>query len=207
MPMMGEMLPPHVMTWYTFQDNTPPNSSISASGNELKAYVTVAVPFTELSAFGGKLSYGDKLYLAFLDGRKMPNGENHTGWVEIADFCGDEMDDSYCYQKVGGKQYPNVDLYIGDFTQSGMAPNSAGDDCEGPAGSGQELTDLSLGDPGSDWVDDYGVPSLGNGKCGDEKVAMQQQGPVDVCWHYTPPDEEDVYCADCSATSCSMPFP
>lgn len=192
------------MTWYTFQDNTPTNSSMSSSGQLLKAYVTVAVPFTELKAFGGKLDYGDKIYIQFLDGKQLPGGKTHSGWVEIADFCGDNSDDSYCYQEVGGKKYPNIDLYIGDFTKSGMAPNGTGDDCSGPAGSGQELTDISLGNPGGAWTDDYGVPSLGTGKCGDQNVAMQQQGPVDVCWHYTPPDDTDEYCADCTAATCAQ---
>jgi hypothetical protein len=193
----GKALAPHVMTWYTFQDNTPVNSAISSSGRRLKAYVTVAVPFRELKQFGGSLNYGDKLYLKFLAGRKMPNGKSHSGWVEIADFCGDQGDDSYCYQRVGGKSYPNVDLYIGDILKSGMV--SDGQDCSGPAGSGQELTDVSVGDSGAAWTEDYGAASLGSGKCGDEKTAMAQQ----KCWYYTPPNSTDAYCSDCTAASCA----
>src|SRR5262249_35425990 len=132
-----------VMTWYSFQDNTPVNSAQTSSGRDLIPYVSIAVPFTLLKKFGGGLDFGDVLYIAFLDGRQMPNGTKHTGWVEIDDFCGDNDDDSYCFQKVGGKKYPNTDLYIGDFTQSGMKGD--GKNCDGPAGAGQELTDVFTG--------------------------------------------------------------
>ena len=80
----------------------------------------------------------------------MPDGTKHTGWVEIDDFCGDNSDDSYCFQTVGGKSYPNTDLYIGDFTKSGMKASSG--DCSGPAGNGQELTNVYTGSPGSAWI-------------------------------------------------------
>ena len=184
----------YVMTWYSFQDNTPVNSSQSASGRELRPFVSVAVPFRLLKPFGGKLDYGDKIYVAFLHGRKMPNGKRHTGWVQIDDFCGDSGDDSYCFQKVGGKKYPNVDLYVGDFTQSGMTAS-----CDGPAGSGQELTTVWTGKPKSAWVDDYGGAALGTGTCGDVKAAKAQQS----CWDYTPPASSASACKDCTATSCT----
>ena len=185
-----------VMTWYSFQDNTPVNSSESASGRELRAYTSVAVPFRLLKDFGGTLNYGDKLYLDYLHGKRMPNGKLHTGWVEIDDFCGDSGDDSYCFQKVGGKSYPNTDLYIGDFSKSGMAPS--GGDCSGPAGSGQELTNVSLGNPGSQFELDYGGVSLGSGKCGDYTSAESQQGGLKGgCWDYTPPKSSVSYCVDC----------
>jgi hypothetical protein len=186
------------MTWYSFQDNTPVNSSISSSGQVLKAYVTVAVPFTQLKEFGGKFDYGDKLYLEFLHGRKMPNGMLHTGWVEIADYCGDNMDDSYCYQTVGGKKYPNIDLYIGDFVKSGMAPSNG--DCTGPAGTGQELTNVWMGNCPEQWSENYGGASLGDGKCGDKTTARKEQyGPTgpgtNECWGYD--GQTSGGCKDC----------
>lgn len=182
----------HVMTWYSFQDNTPVNSALTASGRPPLPYISVAVPFRFLKKFGGTLNYGDKLYVDFLNGRTMPNGIKHTGWVQLDDFCGDSGDDSYCFQKVGGIKYPNVDLYIGDFIKSGMDPIT----CIGPAGNGQELTNLSVGDPGSDWVINYGSSTLGSGKCGDLATAEAQQS----CWDYTPPP---VSCSDCTIDFCS----
>ncbi len=186
----------YVVTWYSFQDNTPVNSSLSASGRELHPYVSVAVPFRLLKAFGGALDYGDKLYVEFLAGRKMPNGMVHSGWVEIDDFCGDSGDDSYCFQSVGGTKYPNTDLYIGDFTKSGMDPTA----CTGPAGSGQELTTVYTGDAGSAWIADYGGAALGSGTCGDEPTAQSQQSG---CWDYTPPASSASDCASCTHTSCA----
>ena len=47
----------------------------------------------------------------------------------------------------GGKSYPNTDLYIGDFSKSGM--KAASGNCSGPAGNGQELTNVYTGNPGS----------------------------------------------------------
>lgn len=186
-----------VMTWYSFQDNTPVNSAQSSSGRELHAYVSVAVPFRFLKEFGGDLDYGQNLYLSYLAGKPMPNGKMHTGWVQIDDYCGDEMDDTYCYQELDGKSYPNTDLFIGDFPKSGMAPKDG--DCSGPAGSGQELTEVTLGDPGTKFVSDYGVPTLGAGKCGDYAKAEADQGGVNGdCWHYTPPMNTVMYCTDCN---------
>lgn len=186
------LLGKYVMTWYSFQDNTPVNSALTASGRIPLPYVSVAVPFRLLKDFGGKLNYGDKLYVEFLDGRIMPNGMKHSGWVQLDDFCGDSGDDSYCFQKVGGVKYPNVDLYVGDFVKSGIDSKT----CVGPVGNGQELTNLSSGDPGSDWISDYGGATLGSGKCGDLAIAKAQQS----CWYYTPPA---VSCADCTKYFCS----
>jgi len=190
------LLGKYVVTWYTFQDNTPVNSGLSASGRKLVPYISVAIPFRFLKPFGGKLNYGDKLYVQFLDGRTMPNGTKHTGWVQIDDYCGDSGDDSYCYQSVGGSKYPNCDLYLGDFTKSGMSPTS----CSGPAGTGQELTTLSTGTPGSEWIADYGGRALGTGKCGDISTAKPQQGS---CWDYTPPASSASECASCTSASCT----
>jgi len=186
----------YVVTWYSFQDNTPVNSSLSASGRELIPYVSVAVPFRLLKAFGGSLDYGDKLYIEFLDGRAMPNGKKHSGWVQIDDFCGDSGDDSYCFQTVSGTKYPNTDLYIGDFTKSGMDPSA----CTGPAGSGQELTNVSTGAPCDAWSADYGGRALGTGTCGDEPSAQARQSG---CWNYTPPASSASMCSGCTHTSCA----
>jgi hypothetical protein len=185
-----------VMTWYSFQDNTPVNSALSASGRKLVPFLSVAVPFRLLKPFGGKWNYGDRLYVAFLEGRTMPNGAKHTGWVQIDDFCGDSGDDSYCFQSVGGAKYPNVDLYLGDFTKSGMDPKA----CSGPAGSGQELSDVATGNPGSAWIPGYGGKALGSGKCGDVSTAKPQQAG---CWDYTPPASSASDCASCASTSCT----
>ncbi len=191
-----------MVTWYSFQDNTPVNSAQSASGRELLPYISVAVPFRLLKDFGGSFNYGDKLYLEFLKGRTMPDGTKHTGWVEIDDYCGDNNDDSYCFQDVGGKKYPNTDLYIGDFTKSGMKATSG--DCTGPAGNGQELTSVYSGDPGSAWVGSYGGAALGSGKCGDYGTAESQQGGKGGgCWDYTPPTNTVQYCQDCTKASCT----
>jgi len=190
------LLGKYVVTWYSFQDNTPVNSSFSASGRPLYPYISVAVPFRLLKDFGGKLNYGDKLYIEFLDGRTMPNGKKHTGWVQIDDFCGDSGDDSYCFQSVGGTKYPNTDLYIGDFTKSGMDSKA----CSGPAGSGGELTNVSTGTAGSAWIADYGGAAHGSGKCGDVTTAKSQQGS---CWDYTPPASSAAECKGCSTVTCT----
>jgi hypothetical protein len=128
----------------------------------------------------------------------MPNGLKHTGWVQIDDFCGDSGDDSYCFQDVGGTKYPNTDLYIGDFTQSGMSAGADG--CSGPAGDGQVLTEVSTGSPGAAWVGSYGGAALGSGKCGDYATAEAQQSG---CWDYTPPADTVSACQDCTTTSCA----
>lgn len=195
-PASKSLLGKYVLTWYSFQDNTPVNSAMSASGRKLIPYISVAIPFRLLKPFGGKLAYGDKLYVDFLRGRTMPNGAKHTGWVQIDDFCGDSGDDSYCYQTVGGKKYPNTDIYIGDYTKSGMSTTS----CSGPAGSGQELTDVSTGVAGAEWVDDYGGKALGPGKCGNVTSAKAAHGS---CWDYTPPASSASECKACSTTSCT----
>jgi hypothetical protein len=192
-----DLLGEYVMTWYTFQDNTPSNSAMSASGRPLLPYLSVALPFRMLVPFGGSLDYGDRLYVEFLAGRTMPNGAVHTGWVEIDDFCGDNEDDSYCYQNVGGQSYPNVDLWIGDFAVSGLSM----DTCEGPAGSGQELTTVYTGAPSaSDWVTDYGGRSVGTSACGDSDAARAEQPN---CWYYTPPEESASYCEYCTPAICA----
>jgi hypothetical protein len=205
-PPGAKKLERHVLTWYTFQDNTPVNSLFSASDRPLKPFSSVAVPRRELKVNGGTLDYGDKLYLAFLDGRPMPNGTKHTGWVQVDDFCGDAGDDTYCYQKIPEGTFPNVDLYIGDFTKTGMMASATGD-CDGPAGSGQELTDVYSGVPGASFRTDYGGATLGTGKCGDKLAARKEQKGTTAageggCWGYDAQDSESD-CAMCTATTCA----
>lgn len=171
------------MTWYTSNDNTPCCSTATSSGRPLIPYVSVALPFRFLKEKGGNLDYGDKLFVSFLQNRPMPNGRKHTGWVQIDDFCGDGGNDSYCYQTVKGKKYPNVDLFIGDYKKSGMNCSE-----NGPAGSGQELTKVKVGNPsGAEWATDYGGVAFVEGcKCGDCKTAREGQK---CAWHYTPSRE------------------
>lgn len=151
-----------VLTWYSFQDNTPSNSSQSSSGRKLIPFISVAPPFRLLKKFGGELDYGDKLFVEFLRGRTMPNGLKHSGWVSVDDFCGDNDDDSYCFQN--GK--PSLDLYIGDMLQSGMKSG-----CVGPMGGGQENTKVYSGTPGpGEWIASYGgAEKASNRRCGDGK--------------------------------------
>ncbi len=192
-----ESLGDHVLTWYSFQDNTPPNSAMTSSGRPLIPFVSVALPSRFLKDHGGSLEYGDKLYVKFLDGKTMPNGTRHTGWVQIDDYCGDNGDDSYCFQEVDGASYPNVDLWVGDFTQAAFNAET----CEGPAGAGQELTAVSTGAPSEgQWVSDYGGRSVGRGACGNLEDAKADQGG---CWDYTPPEDSSSHCEGCTDETCA----
>jgi hypothetical protein len=212
----------HVITFYSFQDNTPVNSLFTASGRTLKQFSSIAVPRRELKANGGTLNYGDKLWLSFLAGRTMPNGTKHTGWVQVDDFCGDGSDDTYCYQQIDGKgpMYPNADLYIGDFAKSGFmpippSPDHPNGDCTGPSGSGQDLTDVYKGTPAK-FETNYGGALLGTGKCGDRQTARDQQfgppkgapfgdeakmteGTLTACWGYDGQGPDTSGCAECKA--------
>mgnify|MGYP001571652291 CR=1 FL=1 len=188
-----------VVTVYSFQDNSACNSTMTASGNPLVPYVSVALPFRFLEGYGdGPFALGDEIHVGFLEGRTMPNGAAHTGWVVIDDFCGDGGDDSYCLQ--GGKA--NVDLYIGDWAQSGMECVAADPDrwasgtFSGPGGSGQQATVVSFGPaPEGAFVGDYGGAAMGEGDCGDCEGAQEVQPPA--CWHYDPGNENVEYC-DCT---------
>src|SRR5205809_231180 len=62
-----------VITFYSFQDNTPVNSLFTSSNRLPKQYSSIAVPSSLLKKNGGTLNYGDKLWLSFLAGRTMPN--------------------------------------------------------------------------------------------------------------------------------------
>lgn len=168
-----------VLTWYSANDNTPPNSNISSKGKELVPYVSLAVPSRYIK--NGTFNYGDIIYVDFLNGRMMPNGQKHNGLVRIDDFCGDHGDDDYCFQNYKGKKYPNVDIYIGEYRKSGM-----GDNCSGPAGSGQELTDV-FSTSGNAQVGSWGGQSRPDGKCGD--LASAKAGKPGRCWFYTPTPE------------------
>jgi hypothetical protein len=187
-----------VVTLYTFQDNSACNSTMTASGEPLVPYVSVALPFRYLTDLGGgPFTMGEAIHVAFLEGRTMPDGSLHSGWVRIDDFCGDGGDDSYCLQ--GG--LPNVDLYVGDWAESGMSCEA--DDLEawgsggfsGPGGGGQESTTVSFGPaPEGEPSAGYGGAAMGEGNCGDCEYARTIQPPA--CWHYDPGDENVEYC-DC----------
>jgi hypothetical protein len=187
-----------VVTIYTFQDNSACSSTMTASGRPLVPYVSVALPFRYLADYGGPFSLGDALHVSFLEGRIMPDGSPHSGWVRIDDFCGDGGDDSYCLQ--GG--LPNVDLYVGDWAESGMSCEAA--DLEewgtgafsGPGGDGQEPAVVALGPaPAGEPAEGYGGAAMGEGDCGDCDFARTVQPPA--CWHYDPGEENIEYC-DCS---------
>ena len=188
----GAKLGDFIMTWYSYQDNTPCNTDATSSGRKLVAYSSVAMPFRYLKDRGGPLSYGDKLYVKFLAGRRMPDGKTHTGWVQLDDKCGDHGDDSYCFQRPGGKEctkndmkgcIPNVDLYIGDYTKAGMSCSG------GPAGRGQEHTAVHRGPaPAGKWISNYGGRDKGTGKRCDCSAAKRE--PPACAWHYTPTYEK-----------------
>ena len=216
----------YTLTFYSFQDNTPVNSMFSASGHILIPFVSVALPFTQIKNCAGEkppkgktcdgtLNYGDKIFVDFLKGRKMPNGMLHTGWVLVDDYCGDGHDDSYCYQDPGdGTNHPIVDIYIGDFSKSGMMPTGS-DECSGTVGNGGQLINVSIGNPGSMFLMDYGGAALGTGKCGDRQAARDQQfgppagspfgidgisnGTTTACWGYDGQGDGTADCVDCQA--------
>jgi hypothetical protein len=187
-----------VVTVYTFQDNSACNSMMTASGLPLVPYVRVALPFRYLSDMGGgPFALGDSIHVAFLEGRTMPDGTPHTGWVRIDDYCGDGGDDTYCLQQ----GLANVDLYVGDWPQSGMSCDAADQDAwasgtfDGPGGDGDERTVVSFGPaPDGALADSYGGAAMGEGDCGDCEQAQEVQ-PL-ACWHYDPGLENIEYC-DC----------
>jgi hypothetical protein len=185
-----------VVTAYSFQDNSACNSVMTASGRTLVPYVSVALPRRFLQETGGgPFALGDTIFVSFLEGRTMPSGRAHTGWVRIDTFCGDHGDDAYCFQH--GK--PNVDVFIGDWPASGMT--CLADDLgafgtgsfAGPAGSGQEDTVVYFGPapPGALAID-YGGRAMGAGPCGDCAFGRTVQPPA--CWHYDPGTTNVEYC-------------
>jgi hypothetical protein len=172
---LGQDIGNYVLTWYSTEDNTPPNSNLSSQGKELEPYVSVALPSRYLK--NGTVRYGDILSIDFMKGRTMPNGQKHNGLVRVDDFCGDHGDDNYCFQSYRGQKYPNIDMFIGVFNKSGFDSS-----CNGPAGSGQELTRVNRTSGGSVGV--WGGQSRPNGTCGD--VASAKAGKPGKCWYYTP---------------------
>ena len=188
-----------VVTIYTFQDNSACNSMMTASGRPLVPYVSVALPFRYLTDYGGgPFTMGDTLHVAFLEGRIMTDGHPHSGWVRIDDFCGDGGDDSYCLQS----GLPNVDLYVGDWAESGMSCEAAAPEDQGtgsfsgPGGDGHEPTVISTGPaPSGEPAEGYGGAAMGEGDCGDCDFARTVQPPA--CWHYDPGEENIEHC-DCS---------
>ncbi len=187
-----------VLTLYTFQDNSACNSMMTATGEPLVPYLSAALPFRYLTDHGGgPFTLGETIHVAFLEGRSMPDGSEHSGWVRIDDFCGDGGDDSYCLQD----GLPNVDLYVGDWAQSGMICEADELDewgtgtFSGPGGDGAEATVVSFGPaPAGEVPEGYGGAAMGEGDCGDCAFGRTIQPPA--CWHYDPGDENIEYC-DC----------
>lgn len=151
---------------------------------------------------------GDHLFVKFLEGRTMPNGRKHTGWVRIDTFCGDMGDDSYCSQEWEGRKYPILDLYIGSWPKSGQKCNGNGE-MTGPGGRGQELTEVMFGPaPADKFNTKYGGAAKGTVACNDCVRACVVQSGMSLaacaaeikkgqnrttakqfqnkCWWYTP---------------------
>jgi hypothetical protein len=131
----------------------------------------------------------------------------------VDDYCGDGADDSYCYIDDGSgdaTKYPIIDIYLGDFKKSGMADVNG--ECIGPIGNGSQLTNASIGTPGSLLLTDYGGAPIGTGKCGDRQAARNDQlgppagspfgtdgvsdGTLTDCWGYDGQSDTSG-CADC----------
>lgn len=188
-----------VVTFYSFQDNSACNSTMTASGLPLVPYVSVAVPFRFLEDEGdGPFTLGDEIFVDFLVGRAMPDGSSHSGWVRIDDFCGDNYDDSYCLQDGD----PNIDLYVGDWANADIECIAQDQEAfgtgtfSGPAGSGQEPTDVFFGPaPAGGIAESYGGLAMGEGNCGDCEFGRTIQPPA--CWHYDPGSTNIEWC-DCS---------
>lgn len=217
-----------VLTNFTYENNTPCASMSSASGKPLTPYVSVSVQFRFLKEKGGgPLKMGDHLFVKFLEGRTMPNGQKHTGWVRIDTFCGDMGDDSYCSQVYEGKTYPVLDLYIGAWGKSGQKCDGQGG-MKGPGGRGQELTDVYFGPaPSGKLKSKYGGAAKGTVPCNDCVKACAAQTGMSLaacaaeiklgqnrtpgtavsnkCWWYTPQynDEAKGWCT--SANSVGTP--
>lgn len=100
-----------MLSWYSWQNNSPCNSRISSSGKPLVPYKHVAVP----KSMHGAFPLGTKLFIDGLRG-KSTAGETHSGWVEVADTC-EETGSTTCYFQPP-KSLPLVKLYIGDFTKA-----------------------------------------------------------------------------------------
>lgn len=218
-----------VLTNFSFENNTPCNSMSSASGRPLVPFVSCAVQFRFLKEKGGgPWKLGDSLYCKFLDGRTMPNGTKHTGWLRIDTYCGDLGNDDYCFQSVDGNKswYPVLDLYIGSFPKSGQKCTGTGG-MTGPAGRGQELTDVKYGPaPQGKLKSSYGGSAKGTGKCNDcvnacvvqsklstaqckaeiSKGQARSPGSVfsNACWWYVPQYNDEAK-GWCTSTNSNLP--
>lgn len=178
----------YILTWYSFQDNTPSCSTSTSSGRSLIPYVSIAPPFRMLRNWGGQLEYGDWVYADWLDGRSMPNGKKHTGMLRVDDICGDNDDDSYCFYKDSSKtKRPGIDIYIGDITKSGYRTDG---DCSGPAGYGSTEMKLFTGSDHSK-TKDYGGRAESSCKCGDWRTGQKEHGN---CYFYKAPEWTSKWC-------------
>jgi hypothetical protein len=89
------------------------------------------------------------------------------------------------------------------------------DECSGTIGNGSQLVNVSIGNPGSLFITDYGGAALGTGKCGDRQAARDQQfgppagspfgldgksdGSLTACWGYDGQGDGTEDCKDCEA--------
>ena len=177
-----------VITQYSNQSNTPCNSIQSASGRKMIPFVSVAIPFRFTVKNGGPLNYGDWIFADKIQGRVMPNGRKHTGWLRLDDFCGDGGEDGYCFQNIGGKSYPNVDVFIGNIFDAGLKNGST------PIGSGQELMKIYTGNPGDEAVTEYGGSDNLSGKCGDCQHSVNAYKSTGSKLYYVPEPWTAKYC-------------
>ena len=144
------------LTWYTYDDNTPPRSCCSSRGHCLTPFISVALPLRHIRksarAMDNKLerdymeqqplfNFGDWIFVKFLAGRQMPTGKKHSGWVRVDDYCGDGTNstrDQYCINDRDGTTNKFVDLYVGENKYTGYA------------GRGDEQTQFFRGNPPED---------------------------------------------------------
>lgn len=99
---------PITVSWYSWQNNSPCNSSVSASGKALVPFKHIAIPVKLAKTY----PIGTRIFIDGLKG-KSTAGETHSGWVEVADTCADGV--APCYTSSGK---PICRLYIGDYTKS-----------------------------------------------------------------------------------------
>lgn len=214
-PASGAAVGSVIMTFFSSDNNTPASTNTSASGKQLEPYVSCAVPFSFMKEKGGgPFSYGDWLYLKFLEGR-LVNGKRHTGWVRIDTYCGDLGDYGYCLKDFNGKKYSSVDVFIGPYKKSGQVCNGKGS-TSGPAGSGMEFTQVKFGPPpAGKGITTYGLVSRGDALCNDavsacvettglsraichaevaKGQARMSEGIVkDKCFHWIPQYDDEAY--------------
>jgi len=206
-----------ILTQFTFENNTPCCSMSSAWGKPLIPFVSCSLMFRYLKdKKGGPFKAGDQIFCKALQGKKMPNGKTHSGWLRIATFCGDMGDDEYCAQSKNGKRYPLVDVYVGSFQASGSVCDGQGS-VTGYVGDGNLMSEIRggpapSGDPaateGKRGDAPYGGKPFGTCKCNDCVQGCMDQSKQsreaclteiklgqardakgtfsDKCWWYTP---------------------